>query len=121
MIDTANGAIAGFYSLSNYTVSATLLTPLRIKNLPTNMLIPAHLIGKLGVHQGYQGRGYGKILVYHALKTAERQTAESGSVCVVVDALNQSLVPWYQSLGFTPVEGHSRQLAITMDSIRKIQ
>lgn len=120
LVDTATGAVAGFYALSNYTVRAEMLTDLGLKNLPQQMLIPAHLIGKLGVHRDYQGRGFGKLLVYDALKVAEVQTASSGSVCVVVDALNPTLVPWYQRLGFTPLAGHPLQLAITMNDIRRL-
>jgi GNAT superfamily N-acetyltransferase len=120
LVDTANGAIAGFYALSNYTVRAELLADLGLRNLPQQMLIPAHLIGKLGVDRAYQGRGLGKLLVYHALRVAEAQTANAGSVCVVVDTLTPALVPWYQRLGFTPIAGHPLHLAITMTAIRRL-
>jgi GNAT superfamily N-acetyltransferase len=120
LIDQQTEEIAGFYTLSNYTVRALDLPDLGGKKLPQAMPIPMHLIGQLGVHQPYQGRGIGKMLVSHALKLAESQSRESASLGVVIHALDARLAAWYQTLGFLPFPEHPLQLVITMTTIRTL-
>src|SRR4051794_22137788 len=59
LVDQGTGTIAGFYSLSNYAVHGADLPDAVGKKLPSQMMIPMHLLGKLGVHRDYQGRGVG--------------------------------------------------------------
>jgi GNAT superfamily N-acetyltransferase len=118
LIDQATSTVAGFYALCNFTVNATDLPDFGGKKLPALMPIPMHLIGHLGIHKPYQHRGMGRMLVNDALKRAESLSRESGSLGVVVHALDASLVPWYRQLGFLQFPEHPLQLVMTMAAIR---
>lgn len=121
MVATVSGEITGYYSLSNFTVTATEL-PLELgRKLPQRVPIPAHLIGQLGVDARYQGQGYGRALVYDAVRRAERQTTQSASFGVVVHALTPALASWYIQLGFRPFEAHPLHLIISMKDIRHLR
>ncbi len=121
MIEEASGFVVGFYSLSNYAVRGSDLPKIAGKKMPQQMQVPMHLLGKLGVHQAYQGRGIGQALVSHALQSAKAQTDVSASMGVVVDALNPVLVPWYQRLGFVVFPSSPLQLVITMVAIGRVE
>ena len=120
LIDQQTDAIAGLYSLSNYAVRATALPDLGIKRLPQNILLSMHLLGYMGVDRRYQGKGIGRMLVSHALKSAAAQTDTSGSLGVVVQAFVERLVHWYEALGFVAFPEQPLQLVMPMPRIRTL-
>lgn len=120
MVEVATGTVVGFYSLGNYAVLGSELPKIGGKKMPSRMQVPMHLLGRLGVHQDYQRRGIGQVLVSHAVQAAKAQTMVSASMGVVVDALNPDLVPWYQSLGFVPFPNSPLQLVMTMNAIANV-
>ncbi len=117
LIERETALIAGFFSLSNYTVRALDLPDLGGKALPKAMPIPMHLLGWLGVQQSYQGRGIGKMLVSEATRIVGAQAAASGTLGLVVNALDIHLSLWYQSLGFVPFPADPLQLVMSMKTI----
>lgn len=120
MVEQATGAIVGFYTLSNFTVVATELSAKVGKEMPNNIPLPAHLIGQLGVDRRFQGRGFGEVLLYDALKRAHRLTVESASLGVVVHALNERVAAWYRRMGFEPFPEHPLHLVMRMKDIRAL-
>jgi GNAT superfamily N-acetyltransferase len=120
MIEEMTGAIVGYYSLSNFTILATELPEALGRRLPKRIPLPAHLIGQLGIDARHQGKGYGLVLLYNALKRAERQTAESASFGVVVHALTPQLAAWYERVGFRPFAEHPLHLIMSMTDIRAL-
>ncbi len=120
MVEVQTGEVVGFYSLSNYTVLATDLPAALARRLPRSIPIPAHLIGQLGIAGRHQGQGYGRALLYDALKRAERQTTESASFGVVVHALTPQLAAWYERVGFQPFPAHPLHLLMRMVDIRAL-
>ncbi len=117
LIEREAQTIAGFFSLSNYTVRALDLPDLGGKTLPKAMPIPLHLLGWLGVHQAYQGREIGKMLVSEATRIVGTQAAASGTLGLVVNALDTNLSRWYQSLGFVSFPADPLQLVMSMKTI----
>ena len=118
-IDNESEAIAGFYSLCNFAVNASELPDTVGKRLPRTP-IPAHLLGYLGVAETYQGQGLGEVLVNAAAQAVEAQTAVAASIGLVVHALHERLVPWYQKLGFRQFPEHPLHLLLTMADIRRM-
>lgn len=70
MVEQATGEMVGFYTLSNFTVVTTELPAHVRRGMPNNIPLPAHLIGQLGVDQRFQGRGFGEVLLFDALRRA---------------------------------------------------
>lgn len=120
MVEEATGAVIGYYTLGNYAAIATDLSANVRKRLPQNLALPAHLIGQLGVDLRHQGQGHGAVLLYDALKRADRQTGDSASLGVVVHALNARAASWYQRYGFEPFPAHPLHLVMRMKNVRTL-
>jgi len=117
LIDNATDTIAGFYSLSNFTVTATDLPPALGKSLPRTVALPAHLIGQLGVDRRFQGQRLGNLLVLDALRRAYRLTQDAASVAVIVHAVDAERARWYARFGFVPFPTHPLHLVLPMREI----
>ncbi len=118
--DDAPGSVLGFYCLSNFLISGlTIPDVLRKKrNLPTHS-VAATLLGKLAVAKLEQGKGIGTELLANALQKAYGASANVASVCVVVDAVDESAVRFYEGFGFLRVPSQDLRLVIMMDTIGK--
>ncbi|TNG95459.1 GNAT family N-acetyltransferase [Pasteurellaceae bacterium USgator11] len=88
----APAVIIGFYSLSSLSLSLSL------KGFPK--IIPAMLIGKLGVDVRFQKQGFSKVLLAQALKKIKQYAQEIGIAFVVIDAKDEKLSLFYQQFGF---------------------
>lgn len=120
MVEQATGVIAGFYTLSNFTVVATELPANVGKGMLSGIPLPAHLIGQLGIDQRFQGQGLGEALLFDALKRAHRITGDSASLGVVVHALNERVAAWYRRIGFEPFPEHPLHLVMRMKDIQAL-
>lgn len=120
MLDTATNAVIGFYSLSNFAVLAADLPTELGRGLPDRLPLPAHLIGQLGIDARQQGKGYGRTLLFDALRRAYRTTADSASVAVIVHALSPEVVAWYARYGFIPFPTHPLSLCLPMKDLARL-
>lgn len=97
LIDENNPSqIIGFYSLSNTELI------MKIKGYPNK--IPAILIGKIGVDKRFQGQGFSKILLSHALNKIKELSLDTGIAFVIIDAKTDELANYYQRFGFLPTD-----------------
>ena len=60
--------------------------------------MPACLVGRLAVDQGFRGRGLGSLLIVDALARAMR--AEPAIFALIVDAKDEVALGFYEHLGF---------------------
>jgi len=91
--------------LGYYTLAATALEPGAVphaarNHIPRYPLVSATLIGRLAVAASVQGQGLGGILLADALRRAHASASVIGSTMVVVDALDESAVAFYEKYGF---------------------
>ncbi|MBT1175451.1 GNAT family N-acetyltransferase [Bifidobacterium sp. LC6] len=102
---TAEGAIAGFYTLSAYSVNRdSVLGGWLRRNTPDR--IPAILIGMLGVDVRFQGEGLGWKLLQDAIIRAHAISQQLGSRAIIVDPYNDSARSFYEHFGFRPIPGN---------------
>jgi predicted N-acetyltransferase YhbS len=80
--------------------------------------VPVIVLGRLAVDKSEQGRGLGSSLVSEAMRRAVQAATLVGARALVVHALDESLVAYYQSLGFTRFSPPSRTLYLPMRTIR---
>lgn len=78
---------------------------------------PAFMIAKLGLDRALQGRGYGKVLLHEALRKCVEAADRAACKLIVVDALDDRLVSFYENQGFVPIEG--RRLILSVKAVRK--
>lgn len=101
---TTEGEIAGFYTLSAYSVNRdSVLGGWLRRNTPDR--IPAILIGMLSVDQRFQGEGLGWRLLQDAIICAHAISQQLGSRAIIVDPYDDSSRSFYEHFGFKPIPG----------------
>lgn len=91
--------------LGYYTLAATALPPGDVpvaarKHIPRYPLVSATLIGRLAVARERHGQGLGALLLVDALKRAYASAETVGASMVVVDAIDEAAVAFYELHGF---------------------
>ncbi|MDR1948426.1 MAG: GNAT family N-acetyltransferase [Spirochaetaceae bacterium] len=109
--------IIGFYTLSAFTLQLQSLPPAIAKKYPANMLLPCWLIGRLAVDIKFQKQKFGQILLADALHNVVLLAEKAGGYCVVVDAKNERVKPFYEKYGFKPVIHDELRLYLPVSSI----
>jgi len=110
-----DGAIAGYYTLSAASITATALPADVVKKLPRYDQIPAILLGRIAVDLKYRGMGFGRYLLADALKRARAN--EIAAFAVVVDAKDEEAKRFYLRAGFVPLPDRPMTLFRTMADI----
>jgi GNAT superfamily N-acetyltransferase len=118
LVNQETGKVAGYYTLSMNSV-VTQDLPLELaKKLPRYEALPAVLLGRLAVDQQYQGHGLGELLLLDALqRSLENPIA---AMCVVVDAINDQALAFYERYGFIRLADLNRRLFLPMKTIEKL-
>ncbi len=117
LYDPARNQIAGYYTLSSFSVRLTDLPDELTKRLPRYPDLPAVLIGRLAADSRYQGQGLGKMLMMAALAKAQEQSTVVGTFLVVVDAKNDKITEFYAKFGFRPFAAHQQRLFLPTSAI----
>jgi predicted GNAT family N-acyltransferase len=112
--------IAGYYTLSQYSVDLVSL-PLEIaKKLPKYPEVPATLLGRLAISENYRGQHLGEFLLLDALYRAWRQSEQVASAAVVVDAKNEAAQRFYEHFDFIRLPGQPDRLFLPMRTIGRL-
>jgi len=104
----ASGVIAGYYTFAATSLPLTELPADVTKRLPRYPIVPAGLIGRLAVAEGFRGKGFGSALVVDAAVRAAR--SDPAIFTLVVDAKDAAASAFYERHGF-------RHLASKPDSL----
>jgi GNAT superfamily N-acetyltransferase len=117
LFDTAETAIAGYYTLSATSTEATQLPDDVTRKLPRNPLLPAILLGRLAIHVRYQGQRLGKVLLIDALQRSRVVAGQIGATFVVVDSKDDAARDFYERFGFRQFRDDAYRLFIPMSTI----
>ncbi|MBA3415335.1 MAG: GNAT family N-acetyltransferase [Chloroflexia bacterium] len=120
LVDTQAGIVAGYYTLSATSLASHELPEAVLRRLPRYPVLPAILLGRLALDSGYQGRQLGGVLLYDALQRALRISAEIGAIGVVVDAIDERALTFYERHAFVQLGESRRRLFQTMASIEAL-
>ena len=101
-VATQGDRIAGFVTVSSGEMVGEKLTKSLRRRLPAYPL-PVLRIARLAVDESFQGYGIGRLLLRSMLELALEMRDRIGCIGVVVDA-KPDAVPFYSSLGFTPID-----------------
>ena len=94
----AEGAVAGYYTLSATAIALPELPSEIARRLPRYPIIPATLLGRLAVDRRGQGRGFGRFLLADALWRSLR--SEIASFAVIVEAIDETARSFYERESF---------------------
>jgi GNAT superfamily N-acetyltransferase len=110
--------VAGFYTLSSYSIASADLPEETARKLPS-MSLPATLLGRMGIAQAVQGERLGKFLLMHALWRAYLSSEGVAAWAVLVDA-KIGARQFYLKHGFTPLPKQPDRLFLPMKAIAKL-
>lgn len=109
----APARILGYVSLAAAQAELDGLEPADRKGLP-NYPVPAIRVGRLAVAGKDHGKGYGELLLGHAVNTALRLRSELGVRLLIVDALDQRVAGFYRAYGFRATTNHELTLYLPL-------
>jgi GNAT superfamily N-acetyltransferase len=109
--------------LGYYTLCATALPQGDVpaaarKRVPRYPLVSATLVGRLAICEARQGERLGPLLLADAVRRAYASASTVGSLMLVVDAINERAVAFYEGNGFVRLP-ESMRLVLPMDTIEK--
>lgn len=81
--------------------------------------IPVVLIGRLAVDVRFSGQGLGYSLLQHAVITALGAAEDVGFRAILVHAINEGVVPFYEKFGFQRFPDSSLTLYLLCADARK--
>jgi ribosomal protein S18 acetylase RimI-like enzyme len=115
LVERADAAsILGYCSLAAGQLFLTDLQPTDRKRLPAHP-VPAVRIGRLAVAQTAQGKGYGQLLIGHAVQSSLQLRQQLGVRVLLVDALNDRAAAFYRAFGFrATLDGPARTLYLPL-------
>jgi GNAT superfamily N-acetyltransferase len=120
LTDSPERQVLGYYCLSSYSILSTELEESATNKLPKYSLLPAILLGRLAVDAGYQGKGYGELLLLDAMKRCLELSNRLAAVAMVVDAISQNAAGFYQEYGLMEFPDEPMKLYILIAEIEKL-
>lgn len=118
---TSDGkTIAGYYTLSQYSVELDAVPQEMTRKLPKYRVVPATLIGRLAVSTAFRGQRLGELLLMDALKRCLLGSKQVASAAVIVDAKDEEALTFYKKYGFLELPKISRRLFLPMATIEKL-
>ncbi len=110
----ANIAVA-FYCLAMGSISSELAPGSIRRNMPDP--IPVMVLGRLAVDLAWQRHGLGRALLRDAILRTLQVSEIVGVKALLVHALSDSAVHFYEAQGFHPSPTHSRTLFLPLSEI----
>jgi ribosomal protein S18 acetylase RimI-like enzyme len=112
--------IAGFYTLSAYSVGLDKIPDEISKKLTRMPEVPATLIGRLARSNAFSGQRIGESLLTDALKRSLANSESVASWGVIVDAKDAGAVAFYKKYGFMEIPSTPNRLFLPMGTIAKL-
>jgi len=96
---TTDTEVVGYYSLAAHSVSRETIGGGRLaRNAPNE--VPAVLLARLAVDQGWQGHQLGSSLLAHAVTVTRAVSSMIGIRALVVDPIDDAAAAFYAKYGF---------------------
>lgn len=118
--DSSTEKVIGYYTLSSFSLELSEIEPMVAKKLPRYPLLPATMLGRLAVDKRYKGKGLGQLMLIDGLKKSYKASQQIASVALLVEAINEQAVRFYQKFGFISFQSSSDRLYLSMKTIEKI-
>ena len=109
-------AVIGYYTLSTLSIELNQIPEKLARKLPKHP-VPAALIGRRAVSKAAQGQGVGKLLLADAIKRTLAVSDQIAIYTMVVDAINDNAIGFYEQFGFTRLSDDSPRLFLPLKSI----
>jgi GNAT superfamily N-acetyltransferase len=111
------GRVVGYFAIAPHTVDRVVLSTAQGRGAPRQ--IPAVLLAKLALDRSVQGRGLGSELLVVALETIVEAARRVGGKVVVVDAVDDGAVAFYERHDFVATPSDPHRLVRKLSTIAK--
>jgi len=115
-----DGAIAGYYTLSQYAIGLDAIPEEVAKKLPKYPMVSATLLGRLAVSIEFRGQGVGEFLLMDALHRSLVSSKQIASAGVIVDAKDESAARFYKKYGFLALPKIENRLFLPMGTVEQL-
>lgn len=112
--------IAGFYTLSQYSVDVVQLPQEVAQKLPRYPQVPATLLGRLAISEKFKGQGLGEFLLLDALYRSLQQSRHIAAATVIVDAKDEAAKAFYEHFNFLPLPATPNRLFLPIKTIERL-
>ena len=113
------GAVCGYYTLIAGQLERAEATEAVRKGLSRHFPIPVAILARLAVDERRQGQGLGASLLNDALERICRAAEEIAVRAVVVHAINDAAVGFYERFGFRSLSEAPRSLMVTLAELKE--
>jgi predicted GNAT family N-acyltransferase len=120
MVHRDTRTVAGFYTLANTALAHSALPADLARKLPRYPYLPATFLGRLAVDVRQQTRRLGEYLLLDALCRSLRNSLETASFAVVVDASNEHAKAFYLRYDFVALPEEPLRLLLLMRTIAQM-
>jgi predicted GNAT family N-acyltransferase len=119
IFDKDSQKIIGYYTLSMSGINLEELPQDLAKKLPKYPIVGVNLIGRLAVSNDYRGYGWEKLLIMDALHRSLSISKATASYAVVVEAIDDEAVKFYQRFDFQAFPDRPFKLFRIISNIEK--
>jgi GNAT superfamily N-acetyltransferase len=108
--------VLGYCSLAAAQLNLQDLQPADRRRLPAYP-VPAVRLGRLALALAAQGKGYGRLLLGHAVNCSMALRAQLGVRVLVVDALGERAAAFYRAFGFHETDEQAHTLYLPLGRV----
>jgi predicted N-acetyltransferase YhbS len=109
--------VIAFYALSAGSVRHQEVPKALSRNMPSS--IPVLVLGRMAVDLKYQGQKIGSFLLRDALQRSLTVAGNVGARAILVHAIDQDVVPFYETYGFRPFPEGDLTLFLSISDVGK--
>lgn len=113
------GTVRGYFTLVAGQLEHAEATEAVRKGLSRHFPIPVAILARLAVDERSQGQGLGASLLNDSLERICRAAQEVAVRAVVVHAINQAAVDFYERFGFRGLSEAPRSLMVTLAELKE--
>jgi GNAT superfamily N-acetyltransferase len=113
-----DNAVMGYYSLAFGSVRLED-SPVSIQaSMPAHYPVPVMLFARFAVHTKMQHRGIGRALLKDAFLRTVEASEIGGLAAILVDAIDEKIMTFYEGYGFTRCPVGERSLMVSIKDVR---
>lgn len=105
LVDGDDPRVLGYYDQSAYRLDSDELSAVFDQDRKPRYPIPCVLIARFARCQSVRGEGAGELLLAHALRACTQVSESIGIEMVIVHAINDAAVKFYERFGFVRTMG----------------
>ncbi len=120
LTEASENTVIGYYTLAAGNVDLGEWPPALKKKLPLYPVVPVTLLGRLALDKKYHGKKLGEHILMDALLRCSTVAREIASVAVIVDAIDEKALKFYEHYGFRMFPKQSNRLFLHMQTINEM-